>query len=312
MFVGAVVLAGALFRHHDPPRPARARPLPPPRRREDARGRTHLPRGPALVRRGASVLRHARPGGPPCTRPTGHHRRGSPRARRSLPGWAFWADGSVLIVSMRDRQFLRMAGRRATRGCWPTARTSPRSRSTTSWSTSTGHTFISQFGFDFHGAPGPAGPAAPRRSRRLGPGGERRAPDGERARHHRRRVDARLGRREHGQGPRRVRPRGRRDALERPPNVGQAGVSGRDLHRPRRRGLDHVAGRGTAPCGCSREAKSPTSSSSRGAARSPARSAARTVTRCSCARPRPEGEPERSSVERGAASRRSPSASQPR
>ena len=65
-------------------------------------------------------------------------------------GLGFWADGSVLIVSMRDRQLLRMAPGAAPdvlADCSPIAPFEINDLVVDD----AGHAFISQFGFDFHG-----------------------------------------------------------------------------------------------------------------------------------------------------------------
>jgi sugar lactone lactonase YvrE len=65
-------------------------------------------------------------------------------------GLGFWADGSVLIVSMRDRQLLRMAPGATVEvlaDCSPLAPFEINDLVVDD----AGHAFISQFGFDFHG-----------------------------------------------------------------------------------------------------------------------------------------------------------------
>ena len=97
-------------------------------------------------------------------------------------GLGFWADGSVLIVSMRDRQLLRIAGAGPPEVLADCSDLAPFEINDLVVDDA-GHAFISQFGFDFHGGAkfqrAPLLRVDPDGSAR---GGQRRAPDGERAR----------------------------------------------------------------------------------------------------------------------------------
>jgi len=65
-------------------------------------------------------------------------------------GLGFWADGSVLIVSMRDRCLLRMVEGRAPDVLADCSHVAPFEINDLVVDAA-GHAFISQFGFDFHG-----------------------------------------------------------------------------------------------------------------------------------------------------------------
>jgi sugar lactone lactonase YvrE len=65
-------------------------------------------------------------------------------------GLGFWADGTVLIVSMRNRQLLRMEGGTAPEVLADCSELAPFEINDLVVDTA-GHAFISQFGFDFHG-----------------------------------------------------------------------------------------------------------------------------------------------------------------
>ena len=65
-------------------------------------------------------------------------------------GLGFWADGSVLIVSMRDRQLLRMASGGSPEVLADCSDLAPFEINDMVVDEA-GHAFVSQFGFDFHG-----------------------------------------------------------------------------------------------------------------------------------------------------------------